>query len=337
MECRLCRLCSARPEAFVSIHDDPHPQHLVQRIWTCCQLRVRKDDRLPDMICLSCVNNLELLDSFRNACLQSDKTSRIRSDECLDIKVEEVLLEDLIWEKESGADFPPNISNWQDDGETRGGNIISDDKVIEIKYTIGIPAEEVPLRDDDPTYSELDHKMNFQDKLLTLVTPKTSQTRIKPYKCDNCTNKFTTKQGLSLHMNVHTEIKPHFRSHMQNHSGKKPFKCDICLKSFTYEFSFNKHMKIHSGGKPFQCDTCLQSFTYEFSFSKHMKIHSGGKPFQCDICLKSFIYKSSFSKHMKIHSGVKPHECDICLRSFTYEFSFLKHMKIHSGGKTVPM
>ncbi|XP_077289641.1 uncharacterized protein LOC143913620 [Arctopsyche grandis] len=116
MECRLC-LCSAPPEAFVSIHDDPHPRRLSQRIWTCCQLRVRKDDLLPDMICLSCVNSLELLNSFRNVCLRSDETSRMRLDKYSDIKEEEVFLDDLIWEQESGANFSPNISKWPDDGE----------------------------------------------------------------------------------------------------------------------------------------------------------------------------------------------------------------------------
>ncbi|XP_077283756.1 uncharacterized protein LOC143909581 isoform X2 [Arctopsyche grandis] len=61
MECRLC-LSSAPAESFVSIHDDP--LSLVFGIWTCCQLRVRKGDHLPDVICLSCVDNLELLVKF---------------------------------------------------------------------------------------------------------------------------------------------------------------------------------------------------------------------------------------------------------------------------------
>ncbi|XP_077289531.1 KRAB-A domain-containing protein 2-like [Arctopsyche grandis] len=116
MECRLC-LCSAPAESLVSIHDDPHPPHLAQRIWTCCHLRIRTGDELPDMICRSCVNNLELLDSFRSTCLRSDKTSRLRSDETLTVKPEEAFLEDLKWEHETGAYFPPIISSSPDDGE----------------------------------------------------------------------------------------------------------------------------------------------------------------------------------------------------------------------------
>ncbi|XP_077294058.1 uncharacterized protein LOC143916716 isoform X2 [Arctopsyche grandis] len=133
MECRLC-LCQQGPAgSFVSIHDDPHPpQRLVQRIWTCCQLRVRKGDHLPDTICLSCLNNLELLDTFRNSCFRNDTTSRLELDKCLKVKPEEVLLEDLIWEDELGADWPPNISSSPDDGQTPGRKNTSRDNVAAI-------------------------------------------------------------------------------------------------------------------------------------------------------------------------------------------------------------
>ncbi|XP_077289584.1 uncharacterized protein LOC143913578 [Arctopsyche grandis] len=110
MECRLC-LCSAPPEAFVSIRDGPHSLRLVQLIWTCCRLQVRKDDQLPDMVCRSCVNSLNLLNTFRNDCLQSVKTPSLKSHDCLKVKPEEVVLDDLIWEDESGVNLPPSISS----------------------------------------------------------------------------------------------------------------------------------------------------------------------------------------------------------------------------------
>ncbi|XP_077287924.1 uncharacterized protein LOC143912515 isoform X2 [Arctopsyche grandis] len=105
MECRLC-LFSASPKSLVSIHDNLHP--LAQRIWSCCRLQVNKDDGLTDRICLPCVKNLELLNSFRSVCLQSDETSKRSSNKQSDIKVEEVLLEDLKWEDESKDDSPAN-------------------------------------------------------------------------------------------------------------------------------------------------------------------------------------------------------------------------------------
>lgn len=79
-----------------------------------------KDDKLPDMVCLSCVNNLELLNSFRNGCLRSDKVSKLKSNEVLEVKPEEALLEDLIWEDESGTYLPPNVSSSPNDSEVSG-------------------------------------------------------------------------------------------------------------------------------------------------------------------------------------------------------------------------
>ncbi|XP_077289463.1 uncharacterized protein LOC143913497 [Arctopsyche grandis] len=266
MECRLC-LCSAPPEAFVSIHDDPHPRRLSQRIWTCCKLQVREDDCLPDMICLSCVYNLELLESFRNHSLRSDKVSRMKSDTSLDVKSEEALLEDLIWDVESGANFPPNISSSPDDGETRGGEINLNDNLAELMDTNKhILAEELPLRKAldkmCSTDSELDHKIHFQDKSSThkhnLVTLKTSDTRGKLYDCDICAKSFTTKENLDAHKSIHTGVKPH--------------KCNIRLKSFALQLQPGKHLSHHSGEKPPKCDICSKSLNTKQNLGTHTRV-----------------------------------------------------------------
>ncbi|XP_077298477.1 uncharacterized protein LOC143919812 isoform X2 [Arctopsyche grandis] len=206
MECRLC-LCSAPAGSFVSIHDDPHPPRLVQRIWTCCQLRVRKGDHLPDMICLSCVNNLELFDSFRNACFQNDTTSRVELDKYLKVKPEEVLLEDLIWEDELGAEWPPNNCSSPDDGETPGREITSRDNMAAmIDTNRHILAEELPYRKSFDkmcsSHSELDHKIDIQDKLLCdqkNFVIKNSDTRRMLLDCDICSKSFHSKHNL-VHM-----------------------------------------------------------------------------------------------------------------------------------------
>ncbi|XP_077292396.1 uncharacterized protein LOC143915571 [Arctopsyche grandis] len=108
MECRLC-LCFAPVESSMSIYDNSHP--LVQRIWTCCQLHVTRDDRLPDTVCFSCVNNLEFFSNFRNVCLKSDEALNQRLVERLDIKMEKRIIEDLSSKNESAAILPPNICN----------------------------------------------------------------------------------------------------------------------------------------------------------------------------------------------------------------------------------
>ncbi|XP_077289236.1 uncharacterized protein LOC143913377 [Arctopsyche grandis] len=351
MECRLC-LSSAPAESLVSIHDDPHPPHLAQRIWTCCHLRIRKGDELPDMICRSCVNNLELLDRFRSACLRSDKMSRLRSDESLTVKPEEVLLEDLKWEDETGACFPPIISSSPDDDQIHGGKVSSDDVRSEMKDTINISADELPLRKASDemcsTRSELDHKINFQDKSFfpkhNLLIQKTSDTKKKRHKCDVCLKTFTQRSSLSRHLKYHTGenlfkcdvcsksfiSKSSLDVHMSIHTGIRPYKCDICFKSFTSKCHLCVHMSIHSGVKPHTCDVCLKSFTRISSLSRHLKSHTGDTPFKCDVCLKSFTRKENLGLHMTVHTRYI-HTCDICSKTFTMKYNLFTHMMVHQS------
>ncbi|XP_077298944.1 uncharacterized protein LOC143920107 [Arctopsyche grandis] len=345
MECRLC-LCSAPAGSFVSIHDDPHPLRLVQRIWTCCQLRVRKGDHLPDMICLSCVNNLELLDSFRNACIQNDTTSRLELDKYLKVKPEEVMLEDLIWEDELGADCPPDISSSPVDGETPGRKNTSRDNVAAIIDTnTHILVEELTFRNAldkmCSTISELDHKINS-------VTQKNSDTRRKLHYCDICSKSFNRKAKLSEHMSVHTGVKPlkcdicsksfnikyKLSEHMSVHSGVKPYKCDVCFKSFPSKYRLSVHMDIHTGVRPHKCDICLKSFHRKFTLNSHMGVHTGLKPHKCELCSKTFTTKHNLSEHMGVHTGVKPHKCDTCSKSFLRKSDLNSHLRIHAGVKS---
>ncbi|XP_077300976.1 uncharacterized protein LOC143921521 isoform X2 [Arctopsyche grandis] len=290
MECRLC-LCSASPETFVSIHGDPHQSNLVQCIWTGCRLRVVKDDKLPDTICLSCVNNLELLDSFRNACFRSDTTSRMELDKCLKVKPEEVLLEDLNWDDELGADLPANISSSSDDGDIHRGKISS----TEMMDAVNTPADKFKLR----------------------------KTLDKKHNCNICSKSFNRKKYLNAHMHIHTVAKPYqcdicsksfsFQSllsrHVKSHNRDNLYKCDVCLKSFTRKSSLAVHMSIHTGVKPHKCDICSKSFARKHDLMIHMRCHSGAKPFKCDLCLKSFILKYDLSVHKVIHTGEQLHKC----------------------------
>lgn len=59
-------------------------------------------------MCSSCESNLAMFAKFKTVCTQSDEKARHGSLECIDIKVEEVLLEDLDWQ---------NISNFPNDDE----------------------------------------------------------------------------------------------------------------------------------------------------------------------------------------------------------------------------
>ncbi|XP_077297450.1 uncharacterized protein LOC143919133 [Arctopsyche grandis] len=300
MECRLC-LGSAPAETSVSIFGDPHPQRLEQRIRTCCQIQVIRGDGLPDMVCLSCKTNLELLISFREACFRSYETSQLRLDDCLKIKTEEVLLEDVICDDEPSL---PIIH--QENNEICSKPFPSESKLV-------LHTKEKPFK--------CVICLKSYSQRSNLSYHKKSHTGIRSHKCDICLKSFIRKN--------------HLASHIRSHTGEKPYKCEICLKPFSEKSSLRIHKKSHTGPhvKPHKCEICLKYFSQKSSLVIHVKLHTGKKPYKCDICLKAFAQKSSLLLHNKVHTGIKPHKCDICLKSFIHKNVLVIHLRTHTGEK----
>ncbi|XP_077287245.1 uncharacterized protein LOC143912011 [Arctopsyche grandis] len=249
MECRLC-LGSAPAESSVSIFQrpGPHPERLEQRIRTGCQIYVKRGDGLPNTVCLSCNTNLESLISFRKACFRSHETSQLRLVDCLNIKTEEVFLEDLILDDE-----PSQSPIHRKDSDICLKPFPSESELILHKRSH--PGEK---------RFQCDICLKSYIRKHTLVIHLRSHTGEKPYKCEICLKSFTEKSSLERHKKWHAGIKLH--------------KCDFCLKSFIRKNSLFNHLRTHTGEKPYKCEVCLKSFTLKSSLDTHKKSHAGIKP-----------------------------------------------------------
>ncbi|XP_077295950.1 uncharacterized protein LOC143918114 [Arctopsyche grandis] len=331
MECRLClRLVTA--DCLIPIFENSNSQ--VERIWSCCNLRVQNQYRLPDMICLSCESNLSMFSDFKTICAKNDKTVKLRLNECLNIKVEEVLLDNLVWEdnwshtnvlefkKKCNPEDCENQSKNVGKGNINQMNVITDHHF-------------------NPNQISPNSSKFFENS--TLKVHMEYHSGEKSFKCEICLKVFRREDDLKEHMKYHIEEKPFkcdicskcfvlngaLKLHMKRHIGIKPFQCVFCSRSYLIKSELTIHMKYHMGETHFKCEICSKGFVRKCTLQIHMKFHTGEKPFKCDICSRGFVQKCTLQVHMKCHTGEKPFKCDICSKDFVKKSNLKRHQNIH--------
>lgn len=154
---------------------------------------------------------------------------------------------------------------------------------------------------------------------------KSNQPKRNQFSCPkpDCHKKFSRKDRLTVHMRVHSNIRPYVCEEID------------CGKRFTEWSNLDKHSRIHRGDKPFACNAagCTKQFAAKCNLIEHKRTHSGEQPFVCLVagCGKRYTHRRTFSKHSMVHSGEKPFECDEpgCGKSFHLRYYLNRHKTIH--------
>ncbi|XP_077297446.1 uncharacterized protein LOC143919129 isoform X2 [Arctopsyche grandis] len=155
-------------------------------------LLVEKDDKLPNMICILCKYKLESFNTFRNVCIQSDET--LRSTEIVNIKSEEIHLDDLLVKDECDNDSPMDIhgssanNNINECDSKLNTNFIGNENTSRLTQT---QKEIVPL--SCVVISSIPHN---ETKCKCHAVKKS-------YQCNDCLRTFNSKISLTSHIKSH--------------------------------------------------------------------------------------------------------------------------------------
>ncbi|XP_015834130.1 zinc finger protein 62 homolog isoform X14 [Tribolium castaneum] len=361
----LCRLCLVKDQVNVPIFEEnATKEQTFVKINSCLPVKVSRDDSLPKKICDGCSCKLDMLYTFRNTSVDSEKQLLKWLNQaglsCSQSAVKDPLASTKPEVTIKQETFEPTDSR-DDLGLDTHSYIMQQQKLpYSQEFEFGEPSESnVGLMTDEPApkkakraaalnkasvetdEDDLDAAMQITkaededsdeiDQPEYVEAPSTSaDDQPGPSGVNKTTVEAPYIPDILTPIVTIKELESKPRRRKRKPALVDP--CDICGKTFKQKTGLKDHLQMHS--KYFTCEKCGTTYKKLIDYVIHMRIHNDQMNFECIFCDYTTDNIVQISDHLKNrHDQIKPYTCDICKQNFPILKWFKDHENDHKNLK----
>uniref|UniRef100_A0A182VUN5 Protein krueppel n=1 Tax=Anopheles minimus TaxID=112268 RepID=A0A182VUN5_9DIPT len=210
MSSKHCRICyKPDQDDLISVRLTQDSLTIEEMILLITSIAVSSDRRLPQNICLQCLDRLKIAYNLRQQCIQTN--DRL----CAELQCIRVV--------EEQEQTKPESSTTSDDGENRD-EIVSPSVVIE-------------MIDNDSCGDVVWHELNKEpDQSESSIEDQYVAIEVINFRCCGCTMDFRSRKELEEHaIQQHRNGKRYFRGKV------RPFICSTCYQTFPTQSMLDRH------------------------------------------------------------------------------------------------
>ncbi|XP_038219493.1 GDNF-inducible zinc finger protein 1-like isoform X2 [Zerene cesonia] len=354
-----CRVCLETGD-MVSLFDwDENNDQLSDKYTYCCGVEVTKNDSLPTLICLNCVDRLTFAYQFKQQCLSSNSTLK----ECLD---EFLKTSSLTGTSTNGGDSSSHV----------------DTETITIKQENGLLLQyELPVEHDAQTQWTR-RLIKTQDNAVVIKAPgpkkrgrprkypnQQGQIDVSPYQRKKPKEETKEPEALTTLLasgSLELKQEPDDENdeglfELEGVDSDPDFVPEADAEEAAEDQDIIKADEPKKRGRPRKIkhqreikvkeedeDVLLKEtlLAYSEPISDHIlnpkpkkkkqptkKKYVYAKTHVCETCGASFTSNASLQAHIRRHLGIKPFVCSVCGFSTVAKESLKRHMLKHTGQK----
>ncbi|KAH8409781.1 hypothetical protein KR222_007143 [Zaprionus bogoriensis] len=348
----MCRTCTSDSSAELQplFEDD----NVVKQLQAYAGVKVQPADGLPDQICTSCVEQLQLVDTFLTGCRRADEQLRhvVRRTMTTGSTFHSLKAEGEVAKEAATTTTTTttrtrkqllslrNVQSKESPKSLIRKSAAEQLQPAESKEQLQASATLSASGKHDETYLLVVNKLNLDenegsdneadefiltdyDDVVPTLEPDDKLLE-QPKLQSSCSLQLQEATLEQTRIDLGAACEP---------ASFPRLSCSCCGNSFPNQSQLNAHLRLHSNARSYECELCSKRFNAACNLTTHMRTHTGEKPFECTHCGRRFADRSTHRKHERMHTNERPYACNICGKNFSLSSTLKVHFLSHSKEK----